>query len=307
MWFPKAMKGPLNLSEGSLVSGVIRKLESAIAPIIGLACRGSVDTHRISQAGFMSLCDAVYPPQLKALSPKKRDVNLADARVVYVQSDHFEKFVSTYPDSKARVLLIGNSDRDWENFSSPSFSNLKHCFVQNLVQAPSEGISALPIGIENRAHGRNGMPWNFNQAILKRPKKLGIFFGPMGNTHPTRAELGSVDLTQIHNIQRISERMSAIEFSWKSSEWSHVLAPRGNGIDTHRFWEALYRGSVPIVVKSNWTTSMRQLGITLIEVESWSLEELTRVSSNLKVCYPQPHSAVALTLEYWRDRISEFQ
>jgi hypothetical protein len=51
---------------------------------------------------------------------------------------------------------------------------------------------------------------------------------------------------------------------------------------------------------------MRQLGITLIEVESWSLEELKRVSHNLEVCTPQLHSVLALKLEYWKGRIAEF-
>lgn len=31
----------------------------------------------------------------------------------------------------------------------------------------------------------------------------------------------------------------------------YVLAPRGTGVDTHRFYEAIYLRSVPIVVRTN--------------------------------------------------------
>ena len=33
------------------------------------------------------------------------------------------------------------------------------------------------------------------------------------------------------------------------SKHNFVLAPWGNGIDTHRFWEILYSGSIPVTKK----------------------------------------------------------
>jgi hypothetical protein len=52
---------------------------------------------------------------------------------------------------------------------------------------------------------------------------------------------------------------------------SYVLCPRGNGIDTHRLWETLYMGSIPIVLSdiahSDWTD------LPILFVNSW--EEVT--------------------------------
>lgn len=49
---------------------------------------------------------------------------------------------------------------------------------------------------------------------------------------------------------------------------SFVLCPRGNGVDTHRLWETLYMGSIPIVRRdiahSDWTD------LPILFVNSWN-------------------------------------
>lgn len=63
-----------------------------------------------------------------------------------------------------------------------------------------------------------------------------------------------------------------------------VLCPRGNGIDTHRLWETLYMGSIPIVLRnvahSDWTD------LPILFVDSWDqlneeflLKELERIQT----------------------------
>jgi len=285
------------------ISTLARKIESTLAPAIGKISLGTFDKKRLSQAGFMSLCDGFYPNKLAALIGREPDVAISEALVVYVQSDFYEEFLDNYPDCKARVLLIGNSDRDWEDFSLPSLPLLRHCFVQNLVQEGSGKVSPLPIGIENRAHGRNGMPWNFVKFLSNRRKKPGVFLGPMGNTHKSRTHLEGLDLKALPNLCKISTRMSSLEFSWRSSGWTHVLAPRGNGMDTHRFWESLYRGAVPVVLKSSWSSNLKKLGIPFVELDEWSVSELATLSETLPLRNLNHSDHPALLLSYWRDII----
>lgn len=63
-----------------------------------------------------------------------------------------------------------------------------------------------------------------------------------------------------------------------------VLCPRGNGIDTHRLWETLYMGSIPIVLQniahSGWTD------LPILFVNSWDevteellIKELNRIQT----------------------------
>ncbi len=80
-----------------------------------------------------------------------------------------------------------------------------------------------------------------------------------------------------------------------------VLSPPGNGIDTHRMWEALYAGAIPVVLKSPAMRAFTMLPILFVddyaEITPDRLrQEETRIrnaSWNLD----------ALFLPYWRDQV----
>ena len=47
-----------------------------------------------------------------------------------------------------------------------------------------------------------------------------------------------------------SERLANFEISLISifNKYKFILCPLGNGVDSHRIWETLYSGSIPIVL-----------------------------------------------------------
>jgi hypothetical protein len=47
-----------------------------------------------------------------------------------------------------------------------------------------------------------------------------------------------------------------------------VLCPEGNGKDTHRLWETLYMGGVPVVVKSSYLDQI-YFKLPLVRLDSW--------------------------------------
>ena len=48
----------------------------------------------------------------------------------------------------------------------------------------------------------------------------------------------------------------------------YVLCPEGNGIDTHRLWETLYLGSIPVVLHNNVNDSFKDMPIMILN--NWS-------------------------------------
>jgi hypothetical protein len=80
-----------------------------------------------------------------------------------------------------------------------------------------------------------------------------------------------------------------------------VLCPRGNGVDTHRVWETLYMGSIPIVKKVDAMNDFNDLPILFIHnwsdiTEDFLLGEYQRILNtewNMK----------KLTFSYWKERI----
>lgn len=82
---------------------------------------------------------------------------------------------------------------------------------------------------------------------------------------------------------------------------SYVLCPRGNGVDTHRLWETLYLGSIPVVlwdtVHSGWTD------LPILFVNSW--EEVTedRLQREEVRFRETSWNLEKLTIDYWVKRI----
>ena len=104
--------------------------------------------------------------------------------------------------------------------------------------------------------------------------------------------------------QVLHHRMSPRDYATCASSFKYIAAPRGNGLDTHRFWEALYRGSLPVVIKSKWSQQIASLGIPVVEVEDWQPETLHAVLAEDRVA-PDPYAIPALWSPYWENVLQE--
>jgi hypothetical protein len=76
------------------------------------------------------------------------------------------------------------------------------------------------------------------------------------------------------------------------------LAPRGNGIDTHRIWECLYAGCIPIVQK---TRALREFSdLPILFVDRWTDVCDPAVLYNVRdQYYGRKWDLQKLTLSYW--------
>lgn len=84
---------------------------------------------------------------------------------------------------------------------------------------------------------------------------------------------------------------------------SFTLCPRGNGIDTHRLWETLYMGSIPIVRHDVAINEFNDLPICFVnnwhEVTVEFLEKERIRIKNATYCMNK------LKIGYWINKISE--
>ena len=82
------------------------------------------------------------------------------------------------------------------------------------------------------------------------------------------------------------------------SKYKWTLCPRGAGQDTHRLWEALYLGSIPIVLKSSISSLYE--GLPVIQLNNWdelSLPLLEKRSKEL------PLSRTNAYFSHWQKKI----
>ena len=76
-------------------------------------------------------------------------------------------------------------------------------------------------------------------------KKNRLLVTYIGNTHNSRNNL--IEMLKTKDFINFAKKLSFENYMKKINEYKFVLCPRGCGTDTHRFWEVILMGSVPIL------------------------------------------------------------
>ncbi|MFA7279081.1 MAG: exostosin family protein [Sterolibacterium sp.] len=166
--------------------------------------------------------------------------------------------------SKPYVLIAHNSDNSvgLDDLNLLNQPKLTRCWAQNCEVAHTK-LSPLPIGLANRQWGETKVAQLVEAARHIEKRKL--LYVNLSPTHPARVHA----LAVAHNFPgaTIQSGVSFEQYIASLAQHKFCLCPRGNGIDTHRFWEALYLDCIPIIVKPDWTIAYSELPLLLIN--SW--------------------------------------
>jgi len=100
--------------------------------------------------------------------------------------------------------------------------------------------------------------------------------------------------------------MSPSLYSDLVSSYKYVASVRGNGVDTHRLWETLYRGGIPIITRDSWQQSLSHLQLPILTIGEWSLVELLSTIQTEQIAEYIPADLPALWWNYWKNSIKEF-
>lgn len=95
---------------------------------------------------------------------------------------------------------------------------------------------------------------------------------------------------------------------WKTFvKYKFVIAPAGNGMDTHRLWEALFLGCIVIVQETGLDNLMREFPVVIVkdfnEINEKNLELWGNIYSNM--CHDKQIRQKYYT-KYWFNKISTF-
>lgn len=91
---------------------------------------------------------------------------------------------------------------------------------------------------------------------------------------------------------------------YKQELLSHkfILCPRGNGIDTHRLWESLYCGVIPIV-KRHWTHSYLDGNLPVLFVDDFSEVTEALLNETYETYKTNAWNWDMLNVNWWIDRM----
>lgn len=167
----------------------------------------------------------------------------------------------------------------------------------------SDGL-CLPVGVTNR------WMWQYGRQSLfdyKTPKPLPILCGPFGQTHPSRNIFAS--FANSESLHVLHQRISPRKYSRLASNYKMILCPRGNGLDTHRLWETLYRGSVPIAEDIPLNRYFKSHGVPMYlmkdlrEVQDLSIQDVVLIFEKFKF---EPKNIPSLWPKYWFSKLNDF-
>jgi hypothetical protein len=254
----------------------------------------------LSGDGFRRLADHVYDETTRHFRPE--DVH--DGEVIFASTYHARRFFENVePGIQAGYRLIThNSDLpvDEELFKLCT-EKLQVWYAQNATWK-DERLVPIPIGLENLHHYHAGVPKEYLGLRLHAgPRMNRILAGFAVVTNPQERQRVSEIAQAAPLVDTLSSWLGQQEYLKTLVNYRFVLSPPGNGLDTHRTWEAMYLGVVPIVKDSVAMRSFERLGLPVWIVQSW--DELRSLSEeDLDSHYQERQrkfEAPPLFMDYW--------
>lgn len=176
------------------------------------------------------------------------------------------------PSSSTSLIVSGHSDAPIRDETAQRYPGVTWFTINKQTHA----VHGIPLGITNNTYESTLHPIYGNTDIMvevaSRPRTIEnvVYMNFSIHTYPReRARVWDRFHTMPwvtcgHSEDTIEGRR---RFLQSIRNHSFVLCPRGNGIDTHRLWETLYMGSIPIVIRdiahSDWTD------LPILFVDSW--------------------------------------
>jgi len=243
---------------------------------------------------FLALADAaILRCQREAVILRnKKDILFVESGLLEVNSnlDYASNFTK---------IIVHNGD---DILSQTSIERLvdrgRKVFATNVMDQ-SPNVFALPIGLENAYHNRNGNinyfnPLNMVSISLKKEKDILVSFNTSTNP-PVRERIENVLLEAGYT----NKKMSIIDYQKQLAKSRFVISPPGNGIDCHRTWEAFYHKTVPVIEKRYWLFEAHDLPILLVDNINDFICMSTNEKINLYESIINEKNYFAIYFDYW--------
>lgn len=233
--------------------------------------------------------------------------------ICYIKTDFFYSGQinwrgQIHPQKIDDICVIGHSDYPVTDSITEKFKKI-FCINKSSINPNTFGI---PLGITNDCDDSHIHKIYGNQDIMIDVMNMDITKNNLAyinfnvSTYPFERQTVlnlflDKEWSYSGHIENTLEGRKKFLIDIKSSKF--VFCPRGNGIDTHRLWEALYMGSYPIVKREIAHDLFDDLPILFIDDwreinEEFLIEKYEDMAS-------REYNMEKLKLSYWLDFISK--
>lgn len=228
-------------------------------------------------------------------------------KLVFCYSNVLSLFMSKLEYFKNKFVLVShNEDTNVTEDYLPIANSDKVIawFAQNPMIRHAK-LHMLPIGIPNSQWHQGDMSV-FMPCYLNKPSDKSLdyyFYFSIGTNPAARTECKNEVESKGLLFQNKVEHPTYLQLL---SNYKLAICPDGNGVDSHRIWEALYFNTIPILKRSVFSEYVQKL-YPCIVLDKWTdfdetlcLEEYSNLVTKLESCNNYLHMA------YWKDRIYSF-
>tara|TARA_B100000927_G_scaffold113045_1_gene91316 strand:+ start:3907 stop:4929 length:1023 start_codon:yes stop_codon:yes gene_type:complete len=233
------------------------------------------------------------------------NLNIKDGDIIYSHTEAVESLFKLLKNSNLKnlILISGQSDISVnKKLYQKKPKCIKYWFGNNINYEINKLIP-IPLGINNDYVSTNPNEQDFIDFKFKNfdEKNNNLYSNFNINTRPFH-RLDAYNFS-IKNVSTVSNftKLNKSDFLSELNNYKFVIAPFGNGLDTHRVWEAIYSNSIPIVTEHTSFNSFKELPIHFVknfkDIDNKSLSKLKFDVNFLRLC----------DFNYWRDLILDLK
>ena len=278
----------------------------------------------LSSYNFARNSDFVYAEELT----HEQYEELNDEEHFIVHNDYRILYINPVIDLKENNIIFSNT-----NFVKYLFESLKECknlknlkLITHQTDSPIDkklyslkpecisewysininylapDLHPIPLGLSNYYSPKNLFYENYLNANLDQKNKIEEIY--VNFTENTFSKLRSPLLNKALNKEKYfveNKKIDLDQYLQQLVNYKYVICPRGNGLDTHRIWETLYAGSIPIVEKHETLKTLDDLPAKVVDnILDLSFNDLKKNSYD-----PQNNNYDKLKVQYWINKIKD--
>ena len=187
--------------------------------------------------------------------------NIKNGSTIFIKPNFLDMFLKyMFPKIKKRIYLYtGASDYSIDEKYMKYVKNSRIIkWIGHNIEFQHEKIVKIPLGFSNKSAENEELLNKLSERkigySMKEPK---MFISYMEETHDKRKNL----LSMFENKKWVifGKKCAFETYMENINKHKFVLCPRGNGVDTYRFWETVFMGSIPVVESSNLDDLYKQV------------------------------------------------
>lgn len=235
---------------------------------------------------------------------QKKEIKISDHSIIFCINSSLEVLFHYVKKENIKDLVLITNQTD-DKISKSIFKKLPKQFSNWYsinVDCIDERLHPIPLGMSNGyekslSFKNENLLIDLNQFTIKKENLLYLSFEDNTNI---RERNGLKDYFKKYDwVKIINGKNELTEYGDDLKNSNFVLCPQGNGIDTHRIWEALYVGAIPIVKNQTGLKKFSELPIMYVD----SFSDITKDSlisflENLIV-----KDLEQIKFQYWREKI----